>query len=81
MTVFMSNGKPFDAYGTPVNAKAAAETKSAGTDLPSDFPERDLIVGSEFRTLEALKNATDQELLDIDGIGPAKLKAIRAALK
>lgn len=121
MTVFMSNGKPFDAYGTPVNAKTAAKTKTksagtdlssdfpehgliatnkaettnddagtdddagtnddAGTDLPSDFPERDLIVGSEFRTLEALKNATDQELLDIDGIGPAKLKAIRAALK
>ena len=84
MTVFVSNDRHFDAHGNPVNVQnVEVETTNddAGTELPSDFPERDLIVGSKFKTLEALKNATDQELLDVDGIGPAKLKAIRAALK
>ena len=65
-----------DADGT---AQAQpARTKPAPADLPADFPERDLLIGTTFTSLEALKAATDEELLAVDGIGPAKLKAIRA---
>lgn len=58
---------------------AKAPTNQAASTLPADFPERDLLIGTPFTTLEAIKAASDEVLLAIDGIGPAKLKAIRAA--
>ena len=65
-----------DADG-PAQAKPAAAPRPAAS-LPEDFPERDLILGTPFTTLEAISAASDEELLAVDGIGPAKLKAIRA---
>jgi hypothetical protein len=59
------------------SGKAPAKADS----LPDDFPERDLILGTQWKTVEALKAATDDDLLAVEGIGPAKLRAIRAALK
>lgn len=47
--------------------------------LPDGFPSAHLLIESGFTTLEAVLSASDQELLDVDGIGPSKLAAIRAA--
>lgn len=64
-------------------SKAApkATRQASASDLPEDFPERDLILGTQFTSVDALNAASDDDLLAVDGIGPAKLKAIRAALK
>jgi hypothetical protein len=48
--------------------------------LPDDFPERGLLLDVGYRTLQAVRDAGDQELLDISGIGQKRLNAIRAAL-
>jgi len=70
-----------DAGGRPTRRTVAKKAPEPTSDLPEDFPERDLILGTQFKSLDALNAASDDDLLAVDGIGPAKLKAIRAALK
>lgn len=48
-------------------------------ELPADFPHRELL--TDFLYVDALRAASDEELLTKEGVGPAKLKEIRAALK
>lgn len=72
---FIVAGVEVDAHGKAVSGPEDAD------DLPEDFPERDLILGTQWTTVSALNAASDEELLAVDGIGPAKLKAIRTALK
>lgn len=77
---FIVRGRFVDPNGADLGpAPKAGEAQPAP--LPDDFPERELLIGTAFKTLEALKAASDEELLAVDGIGPAKLKAIRAALR
>ena len=60
---------------------AAPESSPASDELPEDFPSRDLLAGSRFTTLGAIREASDEDLLEISGIGDAKLKQIREASK
>ena len=70
-----------DADGQPVKSSRTQTTEQASDDLPEDFPERDLILGTQYKSLDALNAASDDDLLAVDGIGPAKFTAMRAALK
>ncbi len=50
------------------------------TPLPADFPEHGTLTAAGFATIESVMAATDADLRTIDGIGPAKLSLIRAAI-
>ena len=77
---FIVQGRFVDPNGVDLGpAPKAGEAQP--TPLPDGFPERELLIGTAFKTLEALKAASDEELLAVGGIGPTKLKAIRAALR
>lgn len=78
--IFISNGKTYDHKGEPLDIKVADEN-TEGSDLPEGFPERDLLVGSEFKTLDALRSATKEQLIAINGIGAAKANAILLAAR
>lgn len=65
-----------------------ASGQSAALQQPPAEHPLDTIVGSEFRekltaagveTPDDVREATDAQLLDIDGIGPATVKKLRAA--
>lgn len=58
----------------------ADEVPGSETPLPATFPERDLLDRHGYSTLEAIARATDMELRAINGLGPAKVSLIRAAL-
>jgi hypothetical protein len=60
---------------TPV---PAAEIK---TELPSGFPARSLLLKNGLDTIEKVDEASDETLLNIDGVGDTTLQAIRAAVK
>jgi hypothetical protein len=60
----------------------ASAPQSSGSDgLPADFPYGEILAGSRFATLSAIRAASDEELLAVDGIGEARLKEIRKAAK
>lgn len=84
-TVKIENGAPvFVPFASQEEADASlkpAQKAQPDVSLPANFPERDLLIGTAFKTLDTVKAATDEELLAVDGIGPAKLKAIRDALR
>ncbi|WP_394649572.1 helix-hairpin-helix domain-containing protein [uncultured Deinococcus sp.] len=48
--------------------------------LPDDFPEAEALRGGGYRTRQAVRDAADDALLALPGIGPKRLEAIRAAL-
>lgn len=52
---------------------------AAGGDLPDDFPARELLTGAGFTTLDAVRSASDEALLEINGIGDKRLQEIREA--
>lgn len=47
--------------------------------LPDDFPARDLLLAGGYETVEAVEAASDAELRELKGVGPAALRDIRAA--
>lgn len=49
-------------------------------DLPADFPQREALTAAGFGALLLVAQATDDELLAIEGIGKATLEKIRAAV-
>ena len=51
-----------------------------GQALPEDFPHREKLIESGFDTVEKVKGAEDLAGA-VSGIGPAKLEAIKEALK
>jgi hypothetical protein len=53
--------------------------KPVAEGLAEGFPHRELL--TNYKTPDALRAASDEELLAIDGIGDARLKEIRQALK
>lgn len=53
------------------------EPNPEGTPLPDDYPAHDELLSAGYTTLEAVAEATDDELTAIDGIGPATLTKIR----
>lgn len=63
-------------------AEVQAEAPSPeGTPLPDDFPARALLVEAGYTTLERVREATDEELLAIRGVGRRLLERIRDALR
>lgn len=50
-----------------------------GAPLPDDFPARDLLVDAGYEYVEAIEGMSDEDLLDVHGIGPATLEDIRTA--
>jgi len=49
-------------------------------DLPADFPQREALTAAGFGALLLVTQATDDELLAIEGIGKATVEKIRAAV-
>lgn len=49
----------------------------AASALPKDFPAQELL-SQRYGSVQAVKSATDEELLGVEGIGPARLREIRA---
>lgn len=60
-------------------ARAKAGGGQTGTALADDFPWRGLLVDGGFESLEKVKAASDDELLAIEDLGPARLKEVRKA--
>lgn len=52
-----------------------------GTPLPEGFPARNLLLAHGYTTLEAVRDAPDDALLGIKGIGKKLLEEIRHALR
>ena len=69
-----------DANGKELTGDAAKETQeSAGTgdSTPPEYPYADVLKAGGFNDWQAVQGASDDDLLDVDGIGPARLKEIR----
>lgn len=65
-------------YGGEEEAQALSSTT---TPLPENFPGRALLLGAGYGTLEAVRSASDEELLAIKGLGRKLLEQIRDALR
>ncbi len=65
-----------DANGKQVEQNESKQPD--GGEAQTTYPYADLLAGGGFKDWSAVKNATDEEILGVDGIGPAKLKEIRA---
>lgn len=67
--------------GRGLCAACAGVQPAAGRVFPF-LPERveDVLLKSGYRTIDALQSASDEELLALDGVGPATLRKIRRAL-
>lgn len=74
LPLYVAGAEPIATAAAP---KPTSTVKPAGS-LPEGYPSRDLLIGTQFVTVDAINSATDDELLAVDGIGPATLKAIRA---
>ena len=70
---------PAPTPGTAAPEPQAPET-STTTDLPEDFPVRDLLIEHGFDSVEKIKAASNEQLLEIDGVGPKRLTEIRAEI-
>jgi len=60
-------------------AEVQVQAPVAEVQLPDDFPEAERLRAAGFRTLGAVREATDEDLLAVDGVGKARLETIRAA--
>lgn len=65
----------------PVEPAQEVETQAVEGDLPDGFPARDLLIAGGVMTLDAVRAASDHQLRQIKGIGPAAVRNIRAALE
>jgi hypothetical protein len=57
-----------------------ATALAAGTPLPQGFPYYKFLTAHGLTTIESVRNATDDELIAVKGIGASSLKAIHNAL-
>jgi hypothetical protein len=64
----------------PGSAPLAPAEPTAATPLPDDFPARDLLMAYGLDTLELLRGMSEDDLVKLKGIGPAKARAIAHAL-
>ena len=68
------------------NAEASEESEAESndessdtSDVPEDFPSRELLIENGFDSLAKIREASDEELTSITGIGKAILASIREA--
>ena len=70
-----------ESQGEPEEAPEEKRELPEGATLHDVLPEQaSLLVEMGFSTIQDVRDATDEELLAIDGIGPAKLRKVREAL-
>ena len=74
-------GRPIPKDVARKHGLIEAETSPGpeGNSLPTDFPAREQLTSAGFDTVGAVAAAADEDLLEVDGIGPARLKDIRDA--
>jgi len=60
-------------------AEVQVQPAAEEVQLPDDFPEAERLRAAGFRTLGAVREATDEDLLAVEGVGKARLETIRAA--
>lgn len=80
------NAKYVDANGKEVSPPTKKEqqgggARGGGQGKETEIPYADVLAANGFRTPEQIRGASDEELLDVDGIGPARLREIREATK
>jgi hypothetical protein len=74
--------QPAETEDVPVKGDApATEAAALATPLPEGFPQRELLEGAGFSTVEKVRAASDEELVAIDGIAEGRLAEVRKALK
>lgn len=73
-----ANGKEV-AAPSKSEAKAEDERKAAPAVAPAPgaYPYAEVLTAGGFKDWAAVNKATDEQLLALDGIGPARLKEIR----
>lgn len=60
---------------------ADAMSGSAGDELPEGFPARDRLIAQGYTTRTRVREASDEELIALDGIAEGRVAQIREALK
>lgn len=70
-----------DPFEADAPSLAGNVTRVPDVDLPGDFPARALLIENGYFTVESVRMASDQALIDVKGIGPVLLRGIREALK
>lgn len=73
------NREPTKSQKSEAGGQRSAKHKSE-SDLPEDFPAREALIGGGFDSLAKVNAASDDELLEIEGVGAATVEKIRAAL-
>lgn len=79
-----ANGKETDAPTVQEGDRATTdpgsriETDGEGNDVERPMPYAGLLADAGYAGYEAVRDASDDELLAIEGIGPARLAEIRA---
>jgi predicted flap endonuclease-1-like 5' DNA nuclease len=76
-----ANGKEVDAPTKAEEQASASEPASGGGEAKKEIPYADLLAAEGYKTPEQIRAASDEDLLEVDGIGPARLAEIRAATK
>lgn len=61
----------------PEPERPIPQRSSGPDDLPADFPEREALTNAGYGALLLVSKASDDDLRAVEGIGKAKLKAIR----
>jgi hypothetical protein len=79
----VAKGKLVDCPNCGGTGLVAAEAEDGGsTEFPGLAAKTvDLLTDAGFETADSVRNATDEQLLDIEGIGATTLKKIREATK
>lgn len=57
------------------------EVPTDGSDLPADFPQREALVEAGLDSLADLQTATDEQIMDVKGIGEKTLSDIKKTVK
>ena len=82
-----SNGRASESDEGAVSGSAPQGTGPGSTKpinegdaIPASFPHQALLIGANLKTLGDVRAASDQQLIEIRGIGPQALRQIREAL-
>ncbi|MBS3914454.1 MAG: hypothetical protein KG003_08140 [Bacteroidetes bacterium] len=62
--------------GTDSTDEESEEETGEATELPENTPERELLISGGLDTIEKLKNASEEDILKIEGIGGVKATKI-----
>lgn len=81
LSVERASGESAAEFLERVAEQVEGQSGSSSDELPEDFPHRELLAGTPYNTKEALRAASDDDILAVKGIGEAKLGEIREALK